>query len=53
MGWDLYELRIHATVDKHGGERQEEQEALWDELREKLEELLKDPKWEPIGAALC
>lgn len=48
MGWELATLEINATLDKHGGVKQVRDKELWQELLKRIEEVVKDPKFETI-----
>lgn len=51
MGYDSRELRVSAAVSRHNSPRDDEHDALWDELRAKIEAIVSDPKYVPIMAS--
>lgn len=51
MGYDRCELTVSATVSRHNSPRDDEHDALWDELRARVEAVVSDPKYTPIGAS--
>lgn len=51
MGYDSRELKVSATVSRHNSPRDDEHDALWDELQARIEAIINEPKYEPIGAS--
>lgn len=48
MGADSVTITIFVSLDRHGDERQERDDKLYEELKEKIRQLLEDPKFAPI-----
>jgi hypothetical protein len=53
MGYEGTELVIHATLDRHGGDKQERDNDLWEELKQEIEKLLEKTKYKPISARIA
>jgi hypothetical protein len=48
VGWDSRSVEVVARIDNHGDERREEDLALWQELRKKIEAIAAEEKYERI-----
>ena len=51
MGYNQESLTIHAYLSSHNDERDERDEALWAELRERIGTLLSEARYEDIRPA--
>lgn len=49
MGWNTVQLHVSASTSAHNSERDDRDEALWTDLHDRIAELCKDPKYEPIS----
>lgn len=49
MGRNSQSLKVVATTSAHNSERDDADEALWDELRGKIEALVSDPVYASIS----
>lgn len=49
MGWTQFEIRILGQTDSHGGARQDESEALYALLRARIQAVLEDQLFTPLG----
>lgn len=52
MGSNSQSLKVVATTSAHNDERDDADEALWDELRGKIEVLVNDPAYSGITAMI-
>ena len=48
MGWNTVGLRVSASLSNHNSEQDKQDEALWNELRDRIGELCADPKYSAI-----
>jgi hypothetical protein len=48
MGWNTVGLRVSGSVSSHNSERDDQDEALWTELHDRIVELCADTKYEQI-----
>lgn len=49
MGREMTSLRITATLSSHNSEQDDITEALWEDLRARVDEITRDPKYASIG----
>jgi len=48
MGYDTRQFEVRAFVSRHNDERDDEHDALWDELCERIRQLANEPRYAPI-----
>lgn len=48
MGWDVDGWGITVCLDAHAGDQERADVALWEELRARLREVAKDPRYRTI-----
>lgn len=49
MGWDSVRWSVSGRVSRHNLENDDIDNALWDEVVKRLEEVRDDPKFERLG----
>jgi hypothetical protein len=49
MGRDCVEFRVTATVSRHNSDRDREDDALWEELRERVRMICMEHRYESIS----
>jgi hypothetical protein len=49
MGYDTKEFKVTARTSAHNDDRDQRDEALWDELRARITAVASDPRYEPIS----
>lgn len=49
MGYDRKEYTFCARVSRHNSPQDEEHDALWEEMIQRIEKILNDPKYLPIA----
>lgn len=49
MGWEIRRTEVIARLDCHGGEEQERDRKLWEELREELRKVADQDKYKPLS----
>lgn len=52
MGYDIVDYRITASVSRHNSDQDEEHDALWEEVKKRIQEIIDDPKYAPIQLGL-
>ena len=48
MGYDYKEYTVCAHVSRHNSPKDEEHDALWAEMIERIKKIVNDPKYQPI-----
>ena len=49
MGYNVASAQVTVRLSSHNDERDDRDEALWDELRRKIAEIAADPRYEDIS----
>ena len=48
MGWESRTFKVHVSLDRHGGKREEESDALWEELKAELRQVVNQDKYQAL-----
>lgn len=48
MGWDSGTITVYVSLDRHGDDRQERDDKLYEELKEEIRKVIQQPKYAPI-----
>lgn len=48
MGSDRYTREISVLVSRHNSSQDDEHDALWEDAQKRIDEIIHDPKYEPI-----
>lgn len=48
MGWESGTFKVHVSLDRHGGERENEADRLWEELKDELRKVANQRKYEAL-----
>lgn len=49
MGYETMRREIFASVSRHNSERDREHDELWEDACRRIQEVIQDPKYIPIG----
>ncbi|MEY9837418.1 hypothetical protein [Streptacidiphilus sp. EB103A] len=52
MGWTNYHTEISVSLSSHNSPEDEDHEALYTELRERVRAIVDEPKYQAIGAMM-
>lgn len=52
MGRESVELKVVASVSRHNSPKDDEHDALWAELHDRIQAIVEEPKYEPIIAMM-
>ena len=48
MGREMISLKVFATLSSHNSDEDVRDQALWDDLQKRIEELCAEPRYRPI-----
>jgi hypothetical protein len=48
MGYEQMSLVISATVSRHNSDRDKRHDELWQEVKDRIDEIIEDPKYAEI-----
>lgn len=48
MGWESRTFKVHVSLDRHGGDREEESDRLWEQLKSELRQVVNQDKYEAL-----
>lgn len=48
MGWESRTFKVHVSLDRHGGEREDEADRLWELLKDELRQVVNKPEYEAL-----
>ncbi len=52
MGYERLKFSVECLLSRHNSEKDKEHDALWAELRLKVEDIVNEPKYEEIQALM-
>lgn len=48
MGWESRTFKVHVSLDRHGGDREEEADRLWEQLKAELRTVANQDKYKAL-----
>lgn len=49
MGYELVDFKVIASLSRHNSDKDKEHDRLWEDATKRIEEIINDPKYKPIG----
>lgn len=49
MGYDTRSITVMASVSRHNSPKDDEHDALWEELQKRVGEIVEDPRYQDIA----